>query len=199
MLEPKNIIIHDNDPAFCGGEASCGSWNVILFQDKDKKKIKIHVVGKNHEIRLSQQQCRVNSIHLRFQSIHFCRRRFTLLDTNSAIKTSSPLLFLSVHWLSVWGEGRFDLLPTVWRPDDVRGSTVKQPHGHLGKKDKAQNVLTSALHLFFKWPLEGEESKPRLDFHCGQPPSQMNYWTILMWPEGGAKNEWSILSCSTQW
>lgn len=47
---------------------------------------------------------------------------------------SSSLLFLSVQRPSVWGNRRFDALPSTWGPDDVRGPTVKQPHRHLGHK-----------------------------------------------------------------
>lgn len=51
-------------------------------------------------------------------------------DCNKCRKSSS-LLFLDVHRSSVGWQRCFDSLPTIGWPNDVRRSTVEEPHGHL--------------------------------------------------------------------
>ncbi len=91
---------------------------------------------------------------------------------------SSLFFLLGVKRSSVWGERRFDLLPTVWRPDDVRGSTMKQPHWHLGKNQtnktsRGQNSTfrkikynEASLCYVMKFSVILENSVTRLD--CDQ-------------------------------
>lgn len=55
-------------------------------------------------------------------------------DCNECRK-SSPLFFLDVHRTSVGRQRRLDSLPTIGRPNDVRRSTMKEPHRHLENSD----------------------------------------------------------------
>lgn len=50
-------------------------------------------------------------------------------------RKASSLHFLGVHGFPVRRQRRFDPLPAIRRPDNVRRSTVEEPHRHLDNAD----------------------------------------------------------------
>lgn len=111
---------------------------------------------------------------LQFQRQHFQQSLLPLL---------LPLLIflLRQHRTSVGWERRFDLLPAVRWPDDVRGSTMKQPYRHLGREKNTEKCL--------KWPLGDLIIQLSCNYyfaskHCGLKVEVKNIFFQKWWTGG---------------
>lgn len=75
--------------------------------------------------------------------IYFINIDTIIYSVCNKFRKASCLLFLGVHWSSVQRQRRFDSLPAIRGPNDVRRSSVEEPHRHLDKAD----VSGSNIHL----------------------------------------------------
>lgn len=66
-------------------------------------------------------------------------------------RKASSLLFLGVHRSSVRRQGRFDSLPAIRRPNDVRRSSVEEPHRHLDNADVSGTNIQSIWAVHHLW------------------------------------------------